>query len=274
MNHNKLYLSGFITLVAMMACVIPGRTVQLVPTIDPNSIGTFIVETAQAAAQQTEQANFVVVSMPTILPTETPAPTAVVSAQGTSLETKGDGNILFTDHKAGIQVTIPSGWLAMRVNEKEYYDAFALDVTLANPPINDRLTQIQKNNLDFFRLDAIDIRPGHIVNGLISDISVIFEEDDIHTLEEWEELERERVSPFTGYKFLSSEYQQTANGMRVLVIEQSWDWATGGTLYYRRVFFSLLSGTVVLDLQTHLDFKDTVLPDFEQVLNSLTVLNP
>ena len=273
MNHNKLYLSGLVILMAMMACVIPNQATQPAPITDPNSISTFIAGTAQVSALQTEQVNLAVVPSPTILPTETLVPTAVVSARGTSLETQGDESVLFTDHKAGIQVTIPSGWMAVRVEEDEYYKAFTLDVTLANPPITDRLTQIQKGNVDYFRLDAIDIRPGHIVNGIISVVSIYFEEGDTSTLEELAKAGRERVSPFVGYKFLSSEYTQTANGMRMLVTERMWGPDTDGTIYSKSVIFSLPSGSVALVFESNLGFKDTVLPDFEQVVNSLILLN-
>ena len=263
MTSNKPYLFwGLVITLVLAGC---GRTTQAVPTIDTSARGTALAETAVAAFGT---------ATPIPSPTATLTPTAVVSAQGTSLETQADGSTLFTDHKAGMQLTFPSGWLAMRLDQKEYYEAFALDVTLANPPITDRLTQIQKNNVDSFRLDAIDIRPGHIVKGVISDISVVFREGDTHTLEEWAKAERQAINPFQGYKFLSSEYQQTTNGMRVLVIEQSWDFVTDATVYYRGVFFSLPSGTVLLTFQTNLDFKDTVLPDFEQVVNMLSAINP
>ena len=59
------------------------------------------------------------------------------------------------------------------------------------------------------------------------------------------------------------------------MIEKQWDAEQKrGIIYYRGIFFSLVTGTVVLDLYTDNDFKDTILPDFEQVMNSLTVLNP
>ena len=93
-------------------------------------------------------------------------------------------------------------------------------------------------------------------------------------MEEWANADKKSIVPFSGYKFLSSEYQQTANDLRVLVFEASWDWPTGGTLYYRGVFFGLPSGIVAVALQTNLDFKDTVLPDFELVVNTLSAINP
>lgn len=258
----------------MMACVLPAQTTQIASTANPMAIETFIAGTAQVAAQQTEQA-----ATPTSVPTSIPATVTLMPqispVTGTSLVVNEDQSTLFTDHKAGIQLTIPSGWLAVRVNEDEYYKAFALDAVLASPDITDSLTKLANENSDFLRLDAIDIRPGHVYGGAISGVSVIFEQDDFRTLEQWATAEKKRVSISKGYKFLSSKIQQTANGTNVLVIEATWDCncAAAGKVDYTGVFFSLPTGTVVLDFYTHLDFKETVFPDFEKVVNSLTLIS-
>lgn len=72
------YLIWFTALVLIMACV-PTFAAPAVPTIDPNVIGTYIAQTANAAASQTA------VAMPTLTPTvitstprntDTPEPTA------------------------------------------------------------------------------------------------------------------------------------------------------------------------------------------------------
>jgi len=266
MNRNRiLRLSGFVFLMAITACTFPGRKAQ--PAATPNLMATSIASTLQASLRLTEQAY-----TPTPLPaTSTPQISPIT---GTSLVKLEDQSTLFTDYIAGIQLTIPPGWLAVRINEDEYYKAFALDVVLTSPAINDRLAKIQSNNTDYFRFDAIDIRPDHVVNEMISDITLILQPDASKSLADWAEIERKRVSPFDGYKFLSSRFQQTADGTKILVIEESWNFSSGGKVYLKRVFFDLPSGIITLDFQTYLDFKDTVLPDFEQVINSLTLFNP
>jgi hypothetical protein len=265
MKPNKFYLflNVLMILLTITACGRLGKTPPAGPTIDSRARATSLAGTALAAAA----------SMPS--PTETLVPTPRISIYGTSLVIREDGSALFVDHKAGIQLTIPAGWLPVRVNEDEYYKAYTLDVVLQNPVIFDRLTSTQSVNLDFHRLDAIDIREGHIPNEIISVINVVFQENDVRSLEKWAQAERSRKLPFSGYKFISSEYPRTADGTRVLMIEKKWDAEQKrGTIYYRGMFFSLATGTIVLDLYTNNDFKDTVLPDFEQVVNSLTLLNP
>lgn len=268
---NYKCIPGIFLLFVLASCSLSGQpdAPQSAGTPDPTEVS--MVETAQAMLELTEQIGK---AAPTAIPTETLTPTPQVSLSGTGLVFREDQTAEFTDHKAGIRLTIPAGWLAVRINEDEYYKAFTLPIVLENQPIFNRLNQIQTHDVNFFRLDAIDTRPGHIVNGLISDISVIFQEGDTRALEEWRRVESQQKSPYAGFKYISSTYQETADGTRVLVIERSWDWTSSGSVYYRGIFFSLPTGTVVLDLQTSMDFKETVLPDFEQVMNSLTLLTP
>lgn len=266
-----IWAIGILSLFALVSCSLSGRSTSSQSPGTPNPTELSMVETAQALLRQTEQIRE---PSPTAIPTETLTATPQVSLSGTSLIFLEDQTTEFIDHKAGIKLTIPAGWLAVRVNEDEYYKAFASPIVLENPSIFNRLNQIQTHDVAFFRLDAIDTRPGHIINGLISDISVIFQEGDTRTLEEWRRVESRQVSPYSGFKYISSTYQTTTDGTRVVAIERSWDWTSGGSVYYRGVFFSLPTGTIVLDFQTNLGFKETVLPDFEQVVNSLTLLTP
>lgn len=269
MNRKEffLYLNAIVILAAVTGCTFPGKKAPTAPTIDPSVLATHAASTAQAAAQQTQQA-----LIPTqIPPTSTPKFSPIT---GTSLVTLEDQSTLFIDSKAGIQLTIPSGWLVVRPNEDEYYKAFTLNEVLSSPEINDRLTKLQSANTDYFRLDAIDIRPDHVANGIISVMSVSYQPDDFRTLEKWAQSERSKKSPYKEYKLLSSTFQKTADGTRVLVVEENWKGSPNGTLYHREIFFSLASGTFIIDLQTDLGFKGTMLPEFEQVVNSLTSLNP
>jgi hypothetical protein len=241
------------------------------PITNPPAVETSLAGTARALAKQTETANGFTLT-PSITPSLTLTPTPKISLNGTSLVFNEDGGALFVDNKAGIQLTIPAGWMAFRVNEQEYYDAFTSEVVLANPALSERLTQVQDVDLDHYRLEAFDIREGHIPNGIISDMSVIFQPGDMRTLEQWAKAEGNRKSPYKNFRLTSMGYPKTADGTRVLVIEQTWSKDQSSKVFHRAVFFSLATGTVVLDFYTNDAFKDSVLPDFEQVINSLSLL--
>ena len=266
-KHLSKTLIGFILLLILIGC---GKSKT--PITNPPAVETSLAATARALAKQTETA-IGYTATPSIIPTITPSPTPKISLSGTSLIFQEDQTALFVDHKAGFQVVIPAGWMPFRVNEQEYYDAFTAEVVLANPALNERLTQVQDMDVDKFRLDAFDIREGHIPNGIISDINIIFQPGDTRTLEQWAKAEGNRKVPFKNYKLISLGYPKTADGTRILVIDQTWTQNQSNTIFHRTVFFSLPTGTVVLDFYTNNAFKDTVLPDFESVVNSLTLLN-
>ena len=266
-KHLSQTLIGFIFLLTLIGC---GKSQA--PISNPPAVETSLAGTARALAKQTETANGYTAT-PSISPSITPSPTPKISLNGTSLIFQQDQTALFIDHKAGIQVLIPAGWMPYRVNEQEYYDAFTAEVVLKNPALNERLTQVQDVNLDNFRLDAIDIREGHIPNGVISDINVVFQPGDTRTLEQWAKAEGNRKVLYKNYKLISLGYPKTTDGTRVLVIDQTWAKDQSNTIFHRAVFFSLPTGTVVLDFYTNNAFKETILPDFESLVNSLTPIN-
>src|SRR5258706_11337230 len=107
MKRNILYLifNALVILTAITACVLPGRKIPTAPTIDPSILATHAAGTAQASAEQTQQA-----SIPTpIPPTSTPK---VSPTTGTSLVILENKSTLFIHPKARIQITILPGWLA------------------------------------------------------------------------------------------------------------------------------------------------------------------
>ncbi|MEK7226848.1 MAG: hypothetical protein AAB221_14345, partial [Bacteroidota bacterium] len=205
----KNYITSSILFFSIMACVVPGLSQPAAPpTFDLSKIPTMVVLTAYALEAQTAIA---APPTPTLIPTESVSATPRISFSGTSLLLRDDQTTVFTDRQAGIELIIPAGWMPLRVNEQEYFDAFVSDAA-TDPAIYDRLTQIQTLDPAWFRLDAIDIRPGHIVKGIISDIDVIFLMNDPRSLEELSKDERNADHPFANFKFISSDYEQAANG--------------------------------------------------------------
>ena len=249
-----------------------GRT-SPTPIVNPPGVETSLASTALALAKQTEAANpFTATPSPTA--TETLTPTPKISLHGMSLVTRADQSTIFTDHKLGYQLTIPPGWMPIRINEGEYYKAFTLDAVLNNPVIADFLTNLEKQDANHFRLSALDLQPGQIDAGLVTVITVILQPEDGRTLEDWAKTKSARASIMEGYQFISSQYTETASGTRVLTREEQWDSTTAGKRYSRRIFFALPTGILAVDLETNFDSKDTVLPEFEQIVNSLTFLQP
>jgi hypothetical protein len=257
----------------LLLAIVNGCGRSAPPVVNPPAVETSLASTARVLAKLTETANpHTATPSPTAI--ETLIPTLKVSVNGTVLVMNADGSALFTDYTAGTQLIIPAGWLPLRVNEEEYYQAFTSDVALSNPAIAERLTEIQDADLNNFRLDAMDVREGHTVNGVLSDMFVNFYPGDARSLEQVAEAEGKKKSAFKNYLFLNRGYPKTADGTRTLVIDRTWSQDQTKKIFQRSVFFSLPTGVLVLNLYSNKDFKDTLLPDFEQVVNSVTSLNP
>jgi hypothetical protein len=272
----KIYITSLILFFAIIACVVPGISQpDAIPTYDVNMIPTMVVLTANALASQTAAAITplpIETSTPIPTPTETATATPRVSLSGTSLLVRDDQTTVFTDREAGIEFIIPAGWMPVRVNEQDYFDAFVSDAA-KDPFITQRLVQIQTADVSRFRLEAFDVRPGHIVNEIITIIDFVFEAGDSRSLEDMSEEWRNKDSIYVNYKFTHSGYAQASNGIRILVIERRYG-PSEKVVFHRGVFFKIPSGIIRFDFFTNMDFKDVVLPDFEMVINSVTLLSP
>jgi hypothetical protein len=78
--HKQKVLIWFAALALILACV--PAIAQPFPTADPNAVGTFIAQTANAASSQTAAAQPTLTYTPTLTPTrltDTPSPTATAT---------------------------------------------------------------------------------------------------------------------------------------------------------------------------------------------------
>jgi hypothetical protein len=274
-NPSRQTLAALLLLIATLACVLPGQAIQPGPITNPDGVQTAIAGTAQAAQTQTQQA--LITSTPTSSPTATCTPTPRVSNVGTYLENLEDGSTRFTDSVAGVQMVFPAQWLAVRVGEQEFYDAWGKP-EMQHPRFLDVFRSIQNLDPKIFRLTAFDIRPDRLLYNDITRVSVVFEQGNTKTLKELKKDEINNHPPYKGYKVLSSQTFTTAQGLEALNIEIRAKSSNGasvtGWAYRRRVMFSVPGGSMALDLIIVMDKKDLTMPDFDQVLNSIVLITP
>lgn len=262
MKRKKHYLFLGLFVILMAGC---GRPAQAIPTVDTSARETALAGTAVAAFGT---------ATPIPSPTETSIPTPKISSAGTSLLRLADGSIQFTDHIAGFQMVFSSIWLVFRVGEPEYYAAWEKPEMQA-PEFQNMFTSMQSLDPKNLRVIALDTRPEHRPNGTITGISIISLPGQMTSLEEWERARKNGTNPCVGFKFIASSYQQTTNGIRILVTEESCSGGAGkGTVYDRDVYFNRATGTIHLNIETDFDTRDVPLLEFEQVVNSLILLNP
>jgi len=289
MDNRRTIFIALIFLATIVACVVPGLPTAsapvFAPTVDTGPIETMVAGTVSAAIAQTEQAQptFTPTSAATatVTSTSTPAPTGTPTPKAnqsqSTLTKQEDGSMLLADERAGYQIKLPVGWLAVRVNEQEYLDAFSL-VEAANTNIQQSLLSIQTEDPNTFRLLAIDTNAAHIQNDFVSDMRFVLNEQKTISLGSDADLQaiaREIPTSATVFRFevTSVKIITSASGVQFGVIEakSSFENAAGAdvTIYQKQVFFNVRAGMQSIIFTTVTDLKQTILPAFDTMLETI-----
>ncbi len=282
-KHSIFFIASLATLLLILACVTaPAAPTQgAVSTTDPNQFSTMVAEAAGALMTQTAEAAPVLPSpTPTApLPNETPLPTAtetpVTSQVGTSLSKLEDGSTLFVDNVAGVRLTIPTGWVTVRLNEPEYFEVWAF--TVDDPVLQYGLEGIQTLDPAQYRLHSFNTQQDYVYEGEGSQINVVYVRDDVRTLEQVAEDEKQ-PQVFTDYQLISSDFLVRPDSLELFTIEEQWR-KTSSTdaqvmIYYKSVFFKVSSGMVMVDLFVPFNISHEVVPAFDQMIEQLALFTP
>ena len=302
-NHMTSKRTFFVALTLLMiipACVIPGITAPSTPlptlTVDAAAIENMVALTVSAAIAQTEQsvpttrpASVVVVTVPTTA-TPTPSATPTYAPQATatptpeaaspsqsSLTKLEDGSLSFVDNRAGYEIKLAPGWLAVRVNEKEYLEAFSL-AEAANTHVQQALLGVQNEDPNILRLFALDTKPEHIQNEFVSDVRFVLDAGKVISLNSDADLQtiaNKIPTSATVFRFevTSIRILTSAAGIQFGVIEaeSSFTNMTGMDvpLYQKQVYFNTRGGLQSITLTTLGDLKPTLLPIFDAMLDTI-----
>ncbi len=285
MNNRQTFFIALTFLATIIACVVPGLQPASVPapapTVDTGRIATMVAETVSAAIAQTEQSapSPTSTAFPTTpAPTETPTPQASLSQS--ALTKQEDGSILFADERAGYEIKLPASWLTVRINEQEYLDAFALEEA-ANTNIQQALLSVQTEDPNIFRLLAIDTQAAHIQNEFITDMRFVLDEQKNISLSSDADLQAiaEKIPASAAifrFEVTSVKIIASAGGMPFGVIEarSSFTNPTDAdvTIYQKQVFFNVKSGTQSIIFTTVSDLKETLLPIFDAMLETVKIV--
>ena len=306
MSNRRTLFIALMFLAVITACVVPGLQTSSTPlptlTVDTGQIETMVAGTVSAVIAQTEQsvpsptptvastATLAAASTPTStaapVDTSTPAPTPsgtptpTVSPSQSTLTKQGDGSVLFTDELAFYKIKLPAGWLVVRVNEKEYLDAFSLGEA-ANTHVQQSLLSVQTEDPNTLRLFAIDTQAAHIQNEFVTDMRFVLDEEmdiSLNTDEELQAIAREIPASAEVFRFdvTSVKIFTSANGTDFGVIEatSSFTNAVGVdvALYQKKVFFNVPVGTQSITLTTIADLKGALLPAFDAMLETVEII--
>lgn len=277
MNKNRGFIAAALLVTTALACALPAQPTASVPQPTPDTrVGTMVAGTVSAALDLTATAS-VPTSTPLPPPTPTSTATPVESGAGSSLTKQDDGSTLFVDERAGYRITIPDGWLAVRVNEQEYLDAFLLPQA-ANDRIQATLLSVQTQNPAVLRLLAVDVIEGHIQNETVTNVNFVWDAQTEVSFETEDDLQRiaadlpgivdgltvtsvDFVIPTSGDIY--GEIQSEIGGFNALN-EQV-------TLYQKMAIFKLKTGTLVVTFTTDGGFTETTQPFFSAMLGTLII---
>ena len=291
MAQNKfsfhIIISGFLLLI--MACVtttvIPTQQPQQpVSTSNPSVFATTVAGKVAAFMTQTVEAR----PSPTatlLPPTETPSPTTTPSptitpsptkpTERTTLSEMEDNSTQFFDYQAGLKLTVPEGWLTVRLSEQEYLDAWLLAVK--DLVLQHELESINDLDPDIFRLHALNTQDEYVYEGQGSSIAVLFIDGDTQELKLIAEAELQ-LKDFENYELITSEYPERADDLELFTLEEQWQVTSSTdkqvTLYHKRAAFKVSAGTVYIDLYVPSEIKDEVLPEFDTMIEQLSVFTP
>ena len=296
-KKTKMMLLAGGLLIASIACTtsIPFLDSVLEPPtqeVDPNALATMVAESVAAKVTQTLQAMplanepepppmEISTSLPpteippTIEPTLTPTPTPT---EGTSLsELEEDDVMLFTDYSVGYKLAVPLDWLSLRVHEQEFLDAWLLPEA-TNPAVQQSLTNIQEMDPSEVRLVALDLREAHLINDFVTNINLMWDEQNNFILEDtMQQSLNELPLIIPGVRIVSSQFSETSAGIPIGVIISEWDTQTsaGGNIRIRQkqVFFRPTVGTLVATLTTSTDLNDAIVPEFDTMVDEIKLLD-
>lgn len=274
MNKYPLIIFAASILLAMLACAIPGQQAASAPTptVDAAQLNAMVAETVSAVLQQTALA---ATATPAVTATTQPTPTETAApVQKSSITNQPDGTSFFVDEKAGFNLTVPPGWLPVRIDQIEYYDAFSLPQA-ADPLVQTALMDINDMDPQRNRLFIFDLQDGHLQSGFINNVEVVLGVNSI-SLKTDDELEVLAASlPFAvpGLVVQSFSVSETASNIQIgIIVSEIGSQKEDGTelaLYQKQILINVKSGMVVLTFTTEQGIKDATLPFFDAMIESI-----
>ena len=284
MNTRRALLAALILLTTILACVVPGLLAasQPAPTVDTR-LEIMVAETVSAALEQTQQA----VPSPTLVPASTstprpritPSPTPDADDSGSTLNKLEDGSAHFTDTRAGYEVTVSTGWLPVRINSPEYLEAWLLP-ELTNPSMQRSLSSIEKLNPDEIRLFILDTQEGHADIDFVTNISIYWNQVNEISLENDEDLKAQAATlpeALSGLEVTLTEISATASGVPIGVITSKTPITTldgvSVEMFQKQVFIKINVGTLIVTLTSTEELKQTVLPQFDAMIETFVQAN-
>ncbi len=220
-------------------------------------------------------------STPTLTPSPTLTPTATATPRpsGVSDETQPDGTIVFTDYDNLYQVTLPENWVVFHL-EMEDLKTMGEKFSETNPEMKEMLAALRNVDKKLFRAMIIDTDRDHLANKQLPNITITVPQEAMFKNMPPAFLSGALASALPdinpGIKVLSDGFDTTPSGVEIGFIESTLTANNPNgkrmTVYQKIVIFEIKNGVAMLTFTCPTDLKDTLLPAFDQMVNSITPL--
>jgi hypothetical protein len=264
-----------------LGCVVPGLSTPAAapppvstPTTD-NQLPTLVAEMVYSALTQTAQA-IPPTSTSTSTP-EPPTPTATSTATppvGSSLTIQGDNSTFFTDERAGYTILIPAGWLVVRANQPEFFNALSTYQS-SNLPVYEVLKKIENDDQGVLRLFAIEMQDQAVPGEPIITIKLILDETrgiSFNSDQDLQAITDGLVQTTPGMEVIALDILIPPAGTQFGVIESTTIGSDDVTTYEKRVYFNGKTGMVYAWLTTGETSRETIIPAFDAIMDTIKML--
>ena len=273
MSQKNILLAIIVAVFLILACSTPSFLAPApVPTTDPNAIHTTVAETAAKKMTQTAQALEMLLP-----PTETPAPTPARPTVGSTITTMPNGTVFFSDATTGIEMLVPEGWAALRIDGQEYSMAL-IDPQVEKLGLTQYLTSYRGQNPETFRLLIFDFYEGHKQN--LFPTGVLVQTGHRSSPEKMIELERKSEEhKFDDVVTLSEGTRTLSSGETAYTRVSTYKGFTISTgdiikIYDSTIIFEANGKVTSIQLQTLDELRPIAEAQFEVILASLNLFTP
>jgi hypothetical protein len=261
---KQFYFYTLVTLVIILACVLPSQATQLAPTLDPHLIETAIANTMQAATAMQSTA------------TATPG-----GMTGIAIELAKDGSTKYKDYDGSFEITFPAGWLVVQPNSEEFNTVLTKNGA-KNSMLHDQMVYDQAGyDAKLDRVYSYILRPDIQKNVIFGFSKLAFDLDDTIRIDSVtmgqfvRDLEASGSTP--GFRADTAQVREYTN---IKMIEVGGHWmksdGKGGTIpFYATVIFFKPSANSIVRLTFSFleDYHEDVGADIRFILKSIKTLD-
>jgi hypothetical protein len=284
MTRPKRSLAALcLLLVASLACAsLPSFITRTTPTPSPAASAA----SATPAGASTEAAPTGAGASPTATARATAEATRPAGTPGTgtpegtvapevSLVKQTDGSTLVVDDAGGYQLTLPPKWLTLALGEEDMQSILTL--AMAQYPEEANLIEAFTASSAKTRAFAFDLTPSHVKDDITPAIIVAYDPGSAPIALNLLVQSTVRLVPqaVDGAEILNSDVGENAGGLPIGIVEAQVplkrDTGEPATIYEKVVLFKTPGAAVLVTLAVIDDYKATLVPIFDSVVDTIQV---